>query len=104
MLSTVRMTTALSLMRRKLLFLSALRRCLRGVIAPSSMTVNKPTVYIFNTYGVDKDDTSEVNKKKIAYYFDAFEDFIERFNSDDNFYPESYINEISIKNAGSRTA
>jgi len=77
----------------------SIKALLRGVIAPSSMTVNKPTVYIFNTYGVDKDDTSEVNKKKIAYYFDAFEDFIERFNSDDNFYPESYINEISIKNA-----
>ena len=44
----------------------SIKALLRGVIAPSSMTVNKPTVYIFNTYGVDKDDTSEVNKKKIA--------------------------------------
>lgn len=77
----------------------SIKALLRGVIAPSSMEAINPTVYIFNTYGVDKDNKADVNKKKIAYYFEAFEDFIERFNSDDNFYPESYINEISIKNA-----
>ena len=77
----------------------SIRALLRGVIAPSSMEVNNPSVYIFNTYGVDKTKTEEVNQKKIAYYFDAFEDFIERFNSHDNLYPESYINEISIRNA-----
>ncbi len=77
----------------------SIRALLRGVIAPSSMVVNNPSVYIFNTYGVDKTKTEEVNQKKIAYYFDAFEDFIERFNSHDNLYPESYINEISIRNA-----
>ena len=32
----------------------SIKALLRGVIAPSSMTVNQPTVYIFNTYGVDK--------------------------------------------------
>ena len=63
------------------------------------MEALNPTVYIFNTYGVDKENINDVNKKKIAYYFDSFEDFIERFNSDDNFYPESYINKISVKNA-----
>ena len=49
------------------------------------MEALNPTVYIFNTYGVDKENINDVNKKKIAYYFDSFEDFIERFNSDDNF-------------------
>ena len=77
----------------------SIKALLRGVIAPSSMSVNNPSVYIFNTYGIDKNNTGEVNKKKIAYYFDAFEEFIERFNSHDNLYPESYINEISINNA-----
>jgi len=77
----------------------SIKALLRGVIAPSSVSVNKPTVYIFNNYGIDKDNEAEINKKKIAYYFEAFEDFIDRFNSDDNFYPESYINQISIQNA-----
>lgn len=77
----------------------SIKALLRGVIAPSSMEALNPTVYIFNTYGVDKENINDVNKKKIAYYFDSFEDFIERFNSDDNFYPESYINKISVKNA-----
>ncbi len=77
----------------------SIRALLRGVIAPSSMEINNPSVYIFNTYGVDKNKTEEINKKKIAYYFDAFEEFIDRFNSHDNFYPESYINEVSIRNA-----
>lgn len=77
----------------------SIKALLRGVIAPSSMEAVNPTVYIFNTYGIDKDNIGDINKKKIAYYFEGFEDFIERFNSDDNFYPESYINEISIKNA-----
>lgn len=77
----------------------SIKALLRGVIAPSSMEALNPTVYIFNTYGVNKENINDVNKKKIAYYFDSFEDFIERFNSDDNFYPESYINKISVKNA-----
>lgn len=77
----------------------SIRALLRGVIAPSSMEINNPSVYIFNTYGVDKNKTEEINKKKIAYYFDAFEEFIDRFNSHDNLYPESYINEVSIRNA-----
>ena len=77
----------------------SIRALLRGVIAPSSMSINNPSVYIFNTYGVDKSNSSEINKKKIAYYFDSFENFMERFNAHDNLYPESYINEISIQNA-----
>ena len=77
----------------------SIRALLRGIVAPSSMVVNNPSIYIFNNYGIDKSNTQEVNKKKIAYYFDAFEDFIERFNSSDNLYPESYIDEVSVRNA-----
>ena len=77
----------------------SIRALLRGIVAPSSMVVNNPSIYIFNDYGIDKSNTQEVNKKKIAYYFDAFEDFIERFNSSDNLYPESYIDEVSVRNA-----
>lgn len=77
----------------------SIRALLRGIIAPSSIEVEKPTVYVFNNYGVEKQDKEEVNQKKLKYYFDGFEEFLERFNSEDKTYPESYINDISIKNA-----
>ncbi len=77
----------------------SLRALLRGVIAPSSVEVDKPSVYAFADYGVEKDKKYEVNKRKIEYYVDDFEEFIERFNSSDRSYPESYINDISIRNA-----
>lgn len=77
----------------------SIKALLRGVIAPSSVNVVKPTVYIFTDYGVKEINKNEANQKKIEYYFDGFEEFVERFNSEDNSYPESYINDISIENA-----
>ncbi len=78
----------------------SIKALLRGVVAPSSIEVKDPSVYIFTTYGVeDKNKKDEVSKKKLEYYFDEFEDFIEKFNSEDNTYPESYINDIQVKNA-----
>lgn len=77
----------------------SIRALLRGVIAPSSVRVINPTVYIFTDYGVEEKNKNEVNQKKIEYYFDGFEDFVERFNSDDRSYPESYINDITVENA-----
>ena len=77
----------------------SIRALLRGVIAPSSVEVSSPSVYLFTTYGVNKDNKNEINKKKLEYYFASFEDFVERFNSEDKAYPESYIHDISIRNA-----
>lgn len=77
----------------------SIRALLRGVIAPSSVEISAPSVYLFTTYGIGKNNRDEVNRKKLEYYFDAFEDFVERFNSEDRAYPESYINDISVKNA-----
>ena len=77
----------------------SIRALLRGVIAPSSVEVDTPSVYLFTTYGIEKNNENEINRKKLEYYFDAFEEFVERFNSEDRAYPESYINDISIKNA-----
>ena len=37
-----------------------------------------------------------MTEKKLDYYVTLFEDFLERFNSGDNTYPETYINNISI--------
>lgn len=77
----------------------SIKALLRGVIAPSSIEVIKPTVYIFNNYGVEKDKQDQINQKKLEYYFEGMQDFLERFNSEDKSYPESYINDIDIKGA-----
>lgn len=77
----------------------SIKALLRGVIAPSSIEVIRPNVYIFTSYGVEVDKKEEANQKKLEYYFANFEAFLERFNSDDKSYPESYINDIDIKNA-----
>lgn len=77
----------------------SIKALLRGVIAPSSIEVDRPSVYIFTTYGVDKNKQDNANQKKLEYYFSGMQDFLERFNSEDKSYPESYINDIDIKNA-----
>lgn len=77
----------------------SIKALLRGVIAPSSVNILNPSVYIFTDYGVKEANKNEANQKKIEYYFDGFEEFVERFNSEDNSYPESYINDIAIENA-----
>lgn len=77
----------------------SIKALLQGVIAPSSIEVNNPSVYIFTEYGVsDKAKASEVSRKQIDYYVTAFEAFLERFNSPDKTYSESYINDIEINN------
>ncbi|MBR2299418.1 MAG: AsmA-like C-terminal domain-containing protein [Alphaproteobacteria bacterium] len=82
------------------LFLSfSVRALLNGVIAPSKIIIKKPTLSIFTTYGVEKDKENEINQKKLEVYFDWFEGFLERFNSPQKIYPESYINDIAIQNA-----
>lgn len=82
------------------LFLSfSVRALLKGLIAPSNIYIENPSVSIFTTYGVEKDKENEVNIKKVAYYTDSFKNFLEHFNSADKIYPESYINEIKIENA-----
>ncbi len=77
----------------------SIRALLHGVIAPSSIEVNNPTVYVFTTYGVANNSSDSLTRKKLEYYFDSFEEFLERFNSDDNSYSESYVNEIRVNNA-----
>jgi hypothetical protein len=76
----------------------SIRALLHGVVAPSSIEVNRPTVYLFTSYGVGSGGEN-LNRKKLEYYFEGFEEFIERFNAEDRSYTESYINDIRINNA-----
>ena len=77
----------------------SIKALLHGIVAPSSIDVFDPRVYIFTTYGINKEKKEEINQKKLEYYYNSFEDFLERFNSEDQTYPESYINDISINGA-----
>lgn len=73
-----------------------LKALMRGVIAPSSIAVENPIVYIFSSYGIQENGDNEEGKKKLGYYAKILEDFLERFTSDDHSYLESYINKIKI--------
>lgn len=77
----------------------SVRALLKGIVAPSSVSFENPQISVFTTYGVEKDKTNEINKKKVQFYFEWFEEFLDRFNSKDDIYPESFINDIEVKNA-----
>ncbi len=77
----------------------SIRALLKGIIAPSSVTVDNPSVAIFTTYGLEREKTNEINRKKFEYYIDWYEGFLERFNSQEMIYPESFIKDIKINNA-----
>ena len=78
----------------------SVKALLHGIIAPSVIEIDEPEIFIFSHYGVKKnEDSSEVGRRKLEYYFDRAADFWEHFNSEDNTYPESYINTISITHA-----
>lgn len=94
------------------------RALLRGMLAPSSVAVEQPKIEITASYGIKnttetpseqhidkvrKNDTTEKhaadNLKKLEFYFSQFEDFMERFNSPEHLYLESFINSIDVTGA-----
>ncbi len=84
----------------KKMFLSfSIRALLQGMIAPSTITVRNPELFVFTTYGIQKDKENEINLRKAEYYLNSFNRFLDRFNAQDKIYPESYITQIDIQNA-----
>ena len=78
----------------------SLKALLRGIIAPSSIDISQPKIYIFSRYNVKStQSTEELSRKKLEYYFEQAEAFWEHFNSEEDTYPESYINSINITKA-----
>ena len=81
------------------------RALLKGLLAPSSISIDSPKIEIITSYNTNtfptskKDTPNEANLKKIEFYFEQFEDFLTRFNSAEKLYIESFINEIDITNA-----
>ncbi len=82
----------------------SMKALLNGVIAPSSIEIMSPNIYIFKTYGIKKEENKPIsadliNEKKIASHITGFQNFMERFNSKEKIYSESYINSIHISDA-----
>lgn len=77
----------------------SIRALLRGIVAPSSIEVDAPSIYAFTNYGIEKGKSQDINKKKLEYYIKMAEEFLEKYNSDDKYIAENYINSIEIKNA-----
>ncbi len=78
----------------------SIKALLKGIVAPSTIEIDKPKIYIFTNYGLEKDKDNEIIRdKKLEYYYDVAKNFWEHFKSEDNSYPESYINEIDITKA-----
>ena len=83
------------------------RALLKGLLAPSSIDIDSPKVEITASYGFNtpentsdiSPDLKQANLKKLEFYFEQFEEFLERFNSSEKLYIESFINEIDITNA-----
>ena len=86
----------LSIVAPKLYLSFSLRALLKGIIAPSDIKIDKPTMYIFADYGVVSEDTNQITKRKLEYYVEKFNEFLNNYNSPDKIYPESFVNNITI--------
>ncbi len=81
------------------LYLSfSLRALLKGIIAPSDISVENPSVYIFAQYGLEENNTVDINKKKTQFYVEKFKEFLSNYNAEEKIYPESFVNNITVKN------
>jgi hypothetical protein len=88
---------AFSVQAPKLYMSFSLRALLKGIIAPSDVSIEKPTAYIFASYGVEDGEKDTIQRRKIGYYVEKFKEFLNNYNSEDKVYPESFVNNITIK-------
>ena len=82
----------------KLYMSFSLRALLKGIIAPSDISLINPSVNISTTYGVEGEPVNEGGKKKLRFYVERINEFLDHYNSEDKIYPESYVNNITVKN------
>lgn len=86
-----------SIQAPKLYLSFSLRALLNGIIAPSDVSLEKPTAYIFANYGIEETDKNNISKKKLEFYIRQLNASLNNYNSEDKIYPESYVNNITIK-------
>ncbi|MBQ4400213.1 MAG: hypothetical protein II830_02830, partial [Alphaproteobacteria bacterium] len=82
----------------KLYMSFSLRALMKGIIAPSDISLINPKVNVSTTYGVEEENISEGGKKKLQFYVERINEFLDHYNSEDKIYPESYVNNITVKN------
>ncbi len=82
----------------KLYMSFSLRALLKGIIAPSDISLHNPSLYIYARYGLEEEHKNEINRKKLRYYVEKLQEFLNNYNSPDKIYPESYVNNINIIN------
>ena len=80
----------------KLYMSFSFRALMKGIIAPSDVSLINPSAYVFATYGVEQESIEQSNKKKLQYYVELIKGFLENYNSQDKIYPESYVNNIKL--------
>ena len=85
-----------SIMAPKLYMSFSFRALMKGIVAPSDVSLVNPNAYVFASYGVEKESINQGNKKKLQYYVELIKGFLENYNSPDKIYPESYVNNIKI--------
>lgn len=100
------------------------RALLKGLIAPSAVSLEGPEIRVTTVYGLkanpnghsalaeadtpemkqkNEEDTASAEEKravalkKLEFYFTQFEEFMERFNSPERLYMESFINSIAVE-------
>ena len=86
----------MSIKAPKLYLSFSLRALLKGIIAPSDVSLINPSVYIYTSYGVEEESKHEGNRKKLQFYVERLKEFLYRYNSEDKIYPESYVNNITV--------
>lgn len=97
---TYKKEDAISIKAPKVSLSFSVKALMHGIISPSLIEIDNPAIYVYNRYSVAKDaDSEEVKRKKLEYYMNMAENFWDHFNSEDNTYPESYINSIIINKA-----
>lgn len=81
------------------LYLSfSLRALIKGIIAPSDISFENPSVSIFASYGVEEERINQINRKKLTFYVNQLKNFLNKYNAAEKIYPESFVNSIIIKN------
>ena len=95
--SVVKKDNTMSVRAPKLYLSFSLRALLKGIIAPSDVSLVNPSAHILASYGVEEEAKHESGRKKLQFYVERIKEFLDNYNSEDKIYPESYVNNITVR-------
>lgn len=93
----VKKDETMSVSAPKLYLSFSLRALMKGIIAPSDVSLLNPTAHVLASYGVKEESKNISGRKKLQFYLERINEFLNNYNSDDKIYPESYVNNITVK-------